>query len=312
MDPRCAPSSNESGQALPLVVAFVLVLMIMCGAVIDIGNAYRVHQQMQASADAAAAAGAGNLPSTAAAITAATKFSCGNGRQEPDRRRRHSVGIRHRRLLDQSGLLQPGQHRARDPGRDVPTTFLRVIGIDTIPETVHAQACSPCGGLPLDVMIVLDRSGSMSGHEADIRQGRHPGVPGLDGSGPGQRRPGRAAAGRRSRQRLRASASGNYNLASAAYVLVPLNNTYASRGQPQPELPAALDAQLRAGRRPDRVCSALDAAQAEIDADGRAGTQKVIIILSDGAANTGPNYLPNTSPYRTRPCGQAVNVATGE
>ena len=73
MDPRCTRSSNESGQTLPLVVAFVLVLMIMCGAVIDIGNAYRVHQQLQASADAAAAAGASNLPSAAAAITAATK-----------------------------------------------------------------------------------------------------------------------------------------------------------------------------------------------------------------------------------------------
>ena len=27
MDPRCTHSSNESGQTLPLVVAFVLVLM---------------------------------------------------------------------------------------------------------------------------------------------------------------------------------------------------------------------------------------------------------------------------------------------
>ena len=45
----------------------------------------------------------------------------------------------------------------------VPTAFLRVIGIDTIPITVHSQACSPCGGKPLDIMVVLDRTGSMDG-----------------------------------------------------------------------------------------------------------------------------------------------------
>ena len=44
----------------------------------------------------------------------------------------------------------------------VPTTFLRLFGINTITETAKSQACSPCGGAPLDVMIVLDRTGSMS------------------------------------------------------------------------------------------------------------------------------------------------------
>ena len=51
--------------------------------------------------------------------------------------------------------------------------------------------------------------------------------------------------------------------------------------------------------------NALDAAQAELDANGRPGVQKVIIFLSDGAANTGPGYLPATSPYRTQPCHTA-------
>ena len=83
MDPRCLPRADERGQTLPLVVAFVLVLMIMCGAVIDVGNAFRVHQQLQASADAAAAAGADNLPSTLAAITTAQNFSSANGGKNP-------------------------------------------------------------------------------------------------------------------------------------------------------------------------------------------------------------------------------------
>ena len=46
-----------------------------------------------------------------------------------------------------------------------------------------------------------------------------------------------------------------------------------------------------------------------LNKDGRAGVQKVIIILSDGAANTGPGYLSANSPYRTTPCHQAINEA---
>ncbi len=54
---------------------------------------------------------------------------------------------------------------------------------------------------------------------------------------------------------------------------------------------------------------AIDAANQELQTDGRAGAQKVIVILSDGAANTGPSGLPSTSPYRTNPCGQGVTSA---
>ena len=162
MDPRGVPSSNEGGQTLPLIVVFVLSLMIVCGMVIDIGNAYRVHQQLQASADAAAAAGAGNLPSTTAAINAANAFSSGTGGRNP------IVGagtVSVSASVDCSSspdFCGTGNTVHVTQNASVPTTFLRVIGIDTIPETVRAQACSPCGGLPLDVMIVLDRSGSMS------------------------------------------------------------------------------------------------------------------------------------------------------
>ena len=35
----------------------------------------------------------------------------------------------------------------------------------------------------------------------------------------------------------------------------------------------------------------------------------MIIILSDGAANTGPGYLSANSPYRATPCHQAINGA---
>ena len=48
-----------------------------------------------------------------------------------------------------------------DETASVPTTFLQLIGIKSIPVKVHATACSPCNAVPLDVMFVFDRTGSM-------------------------------------------------------------------------------------------------------------------------------------------------------
>src|SRR3954453_14912963 len=53
---RMSHGSGHEGQTLPLVVCFLLVLLLMCGCVVDFGNAYRVPAQLQASTDAAAPA----------------------------------------------------------------------------------------------------------------------------------------------------------------------------------------------------------------------------------------------------------------
>jgi hypothetical protein len=58
--------------------------------------------------------------------------------------------------------------------------------------------------------------------------------------------------------------------------------------------------------------NALEAAQRELETNGRPDVKNVIVFLSDGAANVGPAYTPEypaTSPYRTRPCRQGVNSA---
>ena len=69
---------------MPLVVVFMVTLLVFCGLVIDLGNAYRVQQALQASTDAAAAAGAGQLtmsyPANATnAITQANLFGASTG-----------------------------------------------------------------------------------------------------------------------------------------------------------------------------------------------------------------------------------------
>ncbi len=44
---------------------------------------------------------------------------------------------------------------------DVPTFFAKVFGLNSFSVHVKATACSPCGSKPVDVMLVIDRTGSM-------------------------------------------------------------------------------------------------------------------------------------------------------
>jgi Putative Flp pilus-assembly TadE/G-like len=150
------PGGGVAGQTLPLVVVFMMSLLLAAGLTIDIGNAHRVKQSLQASADAA---GAGNLPSPGAAISAANSFGSQPGGRSP---------------IPGAGAvsLQASANCATGPKfcnpantvqvtetANIPTDFLHLIGVDNINVTVHPQACSPCGALPLDIVMVLDRTG---------------------------------------------------------------------------------------------------------------------------------------------------------
>ena len=98
-DPTVAPAASRrrsgmhalratSGQTLPLVVVFMFTMLVFAGLVIDLGNAYRVQQALQASTDASAAAGAGQLtmafpPVAATAIAAAQSYGSESGGKNP-------------------------------------------------------------------------------------------------------------------------------------------------------------------------------------------------------------------------------------
>ena len=158
---------DDRGQVLPWIVVMIVVLVSMAGAVIDLGNAWRVHEQLQASADAAAAAGADNLPNQLAAVAAAKDYSSTAGGKNPIK----GVGS-----VTTAAYADCSTDPAHCDGANtvhvtesvpVKTTFLGLLGINSINETAKASACSPCGGAPLDVMIVLDRTGSMTAPAID-------------------------------------------------------------------------------------------------------------------------------------------------
>ena len=313
---------NESGQTLPLIAVFMVILLGICGMVVDLGNAYRVHQQLQATADAAAAAGADQLPNTGSAVSAAASYSAAAGGKN------HITGagtITETATTDcstSSQFCNPANTVHVSETAQVPTTFLRLFGINTINETANASACSPCGGAPLDVMIVLDRTGSMSNNnkltnaKAGIMAFMNTMDPAVDNVGLAVLPPaptlGQACVDPDPYFHLTQTTydHGTYSLATAAYLLVPLSNTYATKTgslvSGSPLISTVNCIQAGGGT---AYANALDAAYAELQKDGRTGTQKVIVFLSDGAANDGPGSYASTSPYLVSPCGQGVTSA---
>ena len=71
--------SNQRGQSMVLTVVFLVVLMAMAAAVIDVGSWYRAHRSAQSTADAAALAGAQGLTDTQLATSLAQNYANKNG-----------------------------------------------------------------------------------------------------------------------------------------------------------------------------------------------------------------------------------------
>ena len=320
-----------AGQTLPLVVVFMFTILVFAGLVIDFGNAYRVQKALQASADASAAAGAGQLtltypPVSANATAQAQKYGSQTGGVNPitgvpTANVTQNVSVT---CAQQVGYDCNGGYPNTvtvDETANVPTYLLKLLGFPTITLKAHAQACSPCGGVPLDVMIVLDRTGSMGQNNkwpqaiAGINAFMKTMDPTLDNVGLAVLPPAPSAA-----QACKNvtpyfptpydGSGGTYSLSNPAYVVVPLSNTYANSignlNQSSPLMSTLNCLQPGGGT---AYAEAIDAAYQELVTDGRTGTQKVMVVMSDGAANDAPDTLPNTSPYRTNPCGQGVTSA---
>jgi hypothetical protein len=158
-------ASDESGQVLVMTALAMTIMIIMVGLVVDVGHAMLVQRQLQAGADAAALAGAQHLPDAPMAESVAVQYSA----NPTSKNAVNTVGnaVTSAKVACLAGV--PGCNR-RDGGVNgivvhsqskVPTWFGRVIGINELTVNATATACSPCSVKPLDIMVVLDRTGSM-------------------------------------------------------------------------------------------------------------------------------------------------------
>lgn len=317
---RCSVQSREHGQALVIVVLFLFVLLGMAAMVIDVGYAYYAHRSLQAQADAAALAGAQELPDPSRAEALAFEYSGEAGAKNARENVRDvQVEVRTRCLTLIPGC-DPVNAVVVTERAQIDTLFAGVLGIDKFNLSVKSTACSPCGVKPLDLMLVLDRTGSM----CQDHWGRDdPNCTDLKNAQDGMRTflsffnsstqwvglAGLPPASSRSR-RCSTPDTNWYNSRSSPYVLVPLSQDYTRTGgglNTNSDLVRTIDCQRGGGR--TAYADALEAAQAELDRNGRPDVKDLIVFLSDGAANIGPTYYPSTSPYRRQPCRQGVTSA---
>jgi hypothetical protein len=201
---------------------------------------------------------------------------------------------------------------------NVKTDFAGLLGFPQLNVDAQATACSPCGSKPLDIMLILDRTGSMC--TTDTGADDHPTCsdmvnarngletflslmdPTLDHVGLAVLPPAPTNG-----SLCNARTSPDYASPNDRFVVVPLSSDYATTTGSlvtTSPLVSAINCMQASGT--TAYANAIDSAQAELAADGRPNTQRVIVLLSDGAANTGPTSYANTSPYRTTPCHQGI------
>ena len=321
----------DSGQVMPLIAFFMVTLLIFCGCVIDFGNAYRVQKALQASTDAAAIAGAGQLtlsyPANAAnAIATAKAYGASTGGKNVIAgvpAGNVTVTVTSSCVVSNPNLPCSGPNTITvKQNASVPTYFLGVLGYKSIPLSTSASACSPCDVLPLDIALVVDRTGSMAGLPfTQLKDGILTGfLPGLSASEDSVSLSLLPPDSNGTADVCSAQSSNSYNSAKALYTVVDMSNNYQdSKGNLLSSSPliSALNC-MKAGGGTD-YSNAMESAYTEMTADGRAGVSKVMVILSDGAANTGQNCpaknangtWPSTNdPHCKNPCGHAVADAT--
>ncbi len=303
---------------LVLVALSIVVLIAMAGFAIDVGYAYYSQRSLQASADAAALAGAQEFPDAGKAENVARAYAGSDGGKNA----RSNVpgvltSVSTKCMKSAPGCL-PSVIAVKQEAT-VSTIFSRVVGIDEFDVSARATACSPCGARALDIMLVFDRTGSMCQDHfgnadpscVDLNNARE-GMktflgyldPEIDAVGLAVLPPAPSAA-----ERCMTPQTAYYNSTASPYVIVPLSNDYASNGQLNDSSPLVSAINCQKGNGRTSYATAVEHAQAELDAHGRADVQDVVVFLSDGAANIGPTYYPVGSSYRAQPCHQGVSSA---
>src|SRR4051794_18568066 len=153
-------SEGEKGQALVLTILALTVLIGVAALIIDLGGGYLMRRSLQDSADAAALAAARELPDTDAAIATGTAYSGVPGAKN-EAKNLDAVTAQVTTKCVSIAPCKPVNAVVVDETAQVATHFAQIFGIGTMTVHAHAVACAPCEAKKVNVMLVLDRTGSM-------------------------------------------------------------------------------------------------------------------------------------------------------
>jgi hypothetical protein len=151
-----------------LAALAMAMMLVMVALVVDIGKAYLVQRQLQAGVDAAALAGAQHLPDPTEATQVAQDYGPSAGEKNEVTVGSNVTTAVTMRCVSTAPGCNPtnGNYNAVrvHATSDVSLLFARILGIHKLKVKATATACSPCSAKPLDIMFVLDRTGSMCQH----------------------------------------------------------------------------------------------------------------------------------------------------
>jgi hypothetical protein len=318
-------SRSERGQAFALMIIALIALLGTAAIVMDVGFAWYAKRQVQASADAAALAGAQELPDVAAATSRASQYAALN---TPNNLNNFAVNVTTRCSVSASTSAWCGPGKAYQANTiavtetgSTPTWFARVFGLSKFDVKGVATACQPCSSSPVDIVLAIDRTGSMcsptgsSGQCTDLDNAKD-GVktllgimdPNIDTVGlvafpPFNNNVANAVCDNNSVSNpvvingVTLNSPGYYDQSNLVYRNDALGSDFktsaASALNPASSLVKHMTDDTTGGHQcilsfgSTSYDEALKAAQAELVKDGRAGVPKVIVFMTDGEANEG-------------------------
>lgn len=323
---------QESGQGLVLGTLAMIVILGFAALAIDVGMFLHERREIQKAVDAAALAGAQKLPdSWTEAEADANEWLQKNG---VDASNGDSADFSFTCTSEFDIACDASKKRwdtiIVEAERNVPFHFAPVLGLDNLPVSASAAACRGlCGESPfaaLDVMMVLDRTGSMSNGDMHNAQDAAKAILGVFEEG--VHRVGLAALGpAKDTEDCKAqgySCSGSScspalpypNVPDVRWVTTHLSEDYQNPdGSPNESSSLVANIEcLKTSSVGTNLGDPVWAAAEELQANGRQGQDKAwaMIVLSDGAANQpedgkGSSCGAESDSYN--PCDYAVEKA---
>ncbi len=339
-------TGDRGGAAAMIYALMMTALMASTAVVVDYGNVVTSERKLQATVNAAALAGATAINCCATAgqgQTTAVSYSAASGGSNASSGMTVTTVAGYPKLkclasipvpcngVDSANAIQIRQTAT------INSLFARFIGIQSFTITSQATAARAAGGSkPLDVMLVIDTTASMNNADAHCSVA---GATRLACAQAGARAlltavapsvnyvglmtfPGVKNAAEALKDTNCGSASPvivNYK-SSPLYLITGLASDYRTSDTVTTLNPASnmVKAMKGAGitcsygiKAPGGVgtyyADVITAAQAELVANGRANTQRVIILLSDGDAGASSTNMA-TAKYNNQ-CAQAVTAA---